>query len=205
MPLDFFNNASNSIIAGIDEAGRGPLAGPVVAACLVIDEKDCVKNVNDSKKLSKKLRFCIYQELISKCRYGIGVVDHLVIDKINILQATKLAMHKAFLDLEKKYQIFPEIILVDGNFVPFKKESNIKDIIPIIKGDQKEISIAGASIIAKETRDKIMQDYDKKFPEYGFAKHSGYPTKFHLEQIKKHGICEIHRKSFAPIKQMVNL
>ncbi len=199
----------NHLIIGIDEAGRGPLAGPVVAACAILNSDGyssrILKKINDSKKLSKKLRGEIFLELIATIQFGIGVVDEKIIDKINILEASKLAMLHAYLNLQKKYDIFPEIILVDGNFFPFEKRDKIQKIIPVIKGDQKSMSIAAASIIAKETRDEIMKKYHQEFPEFDFKKHAGYPTKSHLEAIKQYGICKIHRKTFAPIKHMINI
>jgi len=196
------NGYPNLIVAGSDEAGRGPLAGPVVAACAIINQNDFSNKINDSKKLSKKQRREIYFELQKNTKFGVGIVDNKKIDEINILSASKLAMHLALLDLQKKYLIFPQIILVDGNFLPFKKQDEIKEIIPIIKGDQKSFSIAAASIIAKEFRDDLMIEIDKKYPQYGFKKHMGYPTKFHVEKIKELGICPFHRKSFEPIKSM---
>lgn len=192
----------NLIICGIDEAGRGPLAGPVVAACAILDQNDFPAKINDSKKLSKKLRKEIFFQLKEKARFGIGVVDERIIDEINILQAAKLAMRLAFEDLQKKYKITPEIILVDGNFAPFAQKN--LQIFPIVKGDQKSLSIAAASILAKETRDEIMDEIHQLFPQFGFNKHAGYPTKFHVGQIKKFGICLHHRKSFEPIKSMLH-
>lgn len=202
------NNYHNLFIAGIDEAGRGPLAGPVVAACVILDRRDFFDGnnceINDSKKLSKLRRKKIFFELKNKAKFGVGIIDEKIIDKINILEATKLAMLRAYLDLQNKYKIYPQIILVDGNFIPFKKRDEINEILAIVKGDQKSFSIAAASIIAKETRDQIMCDLDQKYPQYGFAKHAGYPTKFHREKIREHGICEFHRKSFEPIKSILH-
>ncbi len=203
------NSYPNFIAAGIDEAGRGPLAGPVVAACAILNQSDFPSEINDSKKLSKSLRKKIFAELLIKeksglAKFGIGVVDEKIIDEINILQATKLAMHRAFLDLQKKYGIFPQLILIDGNFIPFAKQDKIKEMLAIIKGDQKSLSIAAASIIAKETRDEIMRNIHRKHSSFGFDKHAGYATKFHIEKIREFGICEFHRKSFEPIKSMLN-
>ena len=113
-------------------------------------------------------------------------------------------MHRAFLDLQKKYDIFPQLILIDGNFIPFTKQNKIKEMLAIIKGDQKSLSIAAASIIAKETRDEIMRNIHQKYSSFGFDKHAGYATKFHIEKIREFGICEFHRKSFEPIKSMLN-
>lgn len=201
------NNYSNFIVAGIDEAGRGPLAGPVVAACVILNKNDFSSEINDSKKLSKKTRQKIFLELQKKSQFGVGIVDEKTIDKINILQATKLAMLRAFYDLQKKYQINPQVILVDGNFLPFDKkideQEKIIEILPIIKGDQKSLSIAAASIIAKETRDQIMLEIHQEFPQFSFDKNAGYGTKFHLEKIKELGICKFHRQSFEPIKSML--
>ena len=163
------------------------------------NKKNSLNKIDDSKKLSSKQRREIYIELLENTKFGIGVVDAPKIDEINILNATKLAMHLALLDLQKKYQIFPQIILVDGNFIPFKKQDKIIEIIPIIKGDQKSLSIAAASIIAKEFRDDLMLKIDQEYPQFGFKKHMGYPTKFHVEKIKEFGICQFHRKSFQPI------
>jgi len=198
------NNFDTALVCGIDEAGRGPLAGPVVASCVMLEKNNFLDSVNDSKKLSKNIRKKIYEGLIKNCKFGIGVVDEKIIDEINILQATKLAMFKAYQDFCKKYNLFLEIILVDGNFKPFDLQDKILQIQPIIKGDQKSYSIASASIIAKEYRDEIMLNYHQKFPIYGFDKHNGYGTKNHLENIKKYGICEIHRKTFEPIKTILN-
>ncbi|MBU6338420.1 MAG: ribonuclease HII [Rickettsiales bacterium] len=194
------NQYKSLVVAGIDEAGRGPLAGPVVAACAILDHNDFPHSINDSKKISKKLRLKIFDELKEKSKFGIGIVDEKKIDEINILQATKLAMLLAYQDLCNKYKISPQVILVDGNFAPFSKQDAIVEILPIVKGDQKSLSIAAASIIAKETRDQIMLDLHQKFTHYSFDKNAGYGTKFHLDQIKKFGICEFHRKSFEPIK-----
>ena len=185
-------------VAGIDEAGRGPLAGPVVAACVIlkpefiINEK--LKPVKDSKKLSAKKREELYDIIKDEfSEIGVGVCDQDTIDKINILQATFLAMKKSVGALKQK----PDFILVDGGFkIPntsFKQKN-------IIKGDELVFSIAAASIIAKVARDRIMLEMHNKYPEYGFDKHKGYGTKFHIEQIKKIGPCPIHRKSFGPVK-----
>lgn len=197
------NNFDTNFICGIDEAGRGPLAGPVVASCVLMDKNFIFQKINDSKKIPKKNRQKIYEFLVNNCQYGIGIVNEKTIDKINILKATKLAMLRAFENFLSKYNNLPiEIIIVDGNVVPFNLCYNLKKILPIVKGDQKSLTIAAASIIAKEYRDKIMQDYHQTYPNYGFDKHSGYGTKFHLENIEKHGICDIHRRSFVPIKTL---
>ncbi len=202
--FEFEQNFSNSIVCGIDEAGRGPIAGPVVAACAIVDQNNYPKEINDSKKLSKTKRRKIFLQLKEQIKFGVGIVDETKIDEINILQATKLAMFEAYKNLIEKYNLREkQTILVDGNFIPFNKNENISEILPIIKGDQKSISIASASIIAKETRDEIMANLSQKYPEYGFDKHAGYPTKFHIEQVNKFGVSTIHRKTFEPIKSIL--
>lgn len=191
----------NGLVAGIDEAGRGPLAGPVVAACVILDRCFYPANINDSKKVSKKYRKIIFDDLKNSARVGVGIVDEKLIDKMNILQATKLAMQKSFEDLCAKYNLIPDLVLVDGNFVP-----NIRcKAQAIIKGDQKSLSIAAASIVAKETRDQIMINLHEEFPQYGWSRNMAYPTKFHLEAIKKFGVCKYHRFSFEPIKSILQI
>lgn len=197
------NNFDTKLICGIDEAGRGPLAGPVVACTFLVDREKILPEVNDSKKISKLNRLKLYENLSRNHKYGIGIVDNVEIDKINILQATKLAMKISFDNFCEKYSLSPSILLVDGNIVPFSKYQNIQEIIPIVKGDQKSISVACASIIAKEVRDNIMNNYDRQYPNYEFKKHYGYGTKKHFANINKFGICPIHRKSFEPIKSML--
>lgn len=205
------NNYPNLIAAGIDEAGRGPLAGPVVASCAILNQDDflgensneILKKINDSKKLSKTNRQKIFIELKKKIKFGVGIVDEKTIDEINILQATKLAMLRSFIDLQKKHTIFPQFILIDGNFLPFDKQDKIQEMSAIIKGDQKSLSIAAASIIAKETRDEIMTKLHEEYPNYDLDRHFGYPTKLHIEKIREFGIENFHRKSFQPIKSML--
>ena len=197
----------NMLVLGIDEAGRGPLAGPVVAACVFLDDeflhsKICNK-INDSKKISAPKRKEIFLQLQQQIKFGIGIVDEKIIDKINILQATKLAMLKAYEDFYSRSKILAQIILVDGNFVPFKKQQKIQEILPIVKGDQKSLSIAAASILAKETRDEIMLKLHQKYPHFGWDKNAGYPTKFHIDRIEKYGICEYHRKTFGPVASRI--
>lgn len=187
------------LIGGVDEAGRGPLAGPVVAACVVIGsdfkiEPGDLELVADSKKLSAKKRELIFKAIREKVLdVEIGVVSHEDIDKINILQASFLAMRRAI----KKLKIKPDYILLDGGFKIPKLD---KPQTAIIKGDAKVWAIAAASIIAKVSRDWLMTEADKEYPQYLFAKHKGYGTKEHLEMIAKYGPCPIHRRSFAPIK-----
>ena len=194
---------SNFLVCGIDEAGRGPLAGPVVATCIMLQKDKNYQEINDSKKISARKRNTLYQSLIIDEKFGIGVVDNDIIDKVNILQATKIAMFKAYKDFITKYNINPAILLIDGNIKPFDLCDNLKEIETVIKGDQKSLSIAAASIIAKEYRDQIMNKYHNLFPNYNFNENKGYPTKNHIAKIKKYGIIEIHRKTFAPIKNII--
>ena len=177
-------------IAGIDEAGRGPLAGPVVAGAVILP-KDCLlEGINDSKKISEKKREKLYDVIIENAvAWGVGIVDHTVIDEINILNATRKAMKLALENLQVK----PDYILIDAEK---KVDTNNIPYLPIIKGDALSISIGAASILAKVTRDRMMREYDEMFPMYGFEKHKGYGTKAHVEAIKEHGPCMIHRKSF---------
>jgi len=187
------------LIGGVDEAGRGPLAGPVVAACVVIGPEFQIDNedlalVTDSKKLTAKKREKLFKIIKEKTlAVEIGVVSPQTIDKINILQASFLAMRRAI----RGVNISPDYILLDG---AFKIPKLNKPQTAIIKGDGTVFCIAAASIIAKVSRDYLMTELDKKYPEYEFAKHKGYGTKLHIEKIVAHGPCPIHRFSFAPIK-----
>ena len=176
-------------VCGIDEVGRGPFAGPVVA-CAVILPKDCnILYINDSKKLSEKRREELYDIIIKEAvAYGIGIKDNNRIDEINILQATYEAMREAISNLSVK----PDVLLNDAVTIP---GVDIKQV-PIIKGDAKSISIGAASIVAKVTRDRMMAEFDLKYPGYEFAKNKGYGTAAHIEGLKKYGPCEIHRRSF---------
>lgn len=183
-------------ICGIDEAGRGPLAGPVVVGAVILPEDSFIEGVNDSKKISEKKREKIYEQIINEAvAYSVGIVDQRTIDEINILNATKLALKIALQGLKQK----PELIMVDAL-------NNIDTLgipyISVIKGDAKNYSIAAASIIAKVTRDRIMQEWDQVYPIYGFAKHKGYGTAEHIRVIKENGPCILHRESF--IKNFVN-
>lgn len=189
------------LVGALDEAGRGPLAGPVVAACLVVDLEFILKNLNnkdlvgikDSKKLSAQKREFLF-EIIKKefVEVGVGICDHETIDRVNILEATFLAMKKALGDLKQK----PDFILVDGKF-PISNLSLKQK--PIIDGDNLVFSIAAASVIAKVTRDRLMNAIHNVYPQYGFDKHKGYGTKLHIECLKKYGPCPFHRKSFRPV------
>lgn len=184
------------IICGVDEAGRGPLAGPVYAAAVILPKGHIVEGVNDSKKLSEKKRELLFDKIIDECVcYSIGTASEKEIDEINILQATYLAMKRAVDGLE----IVPQLALIDGNRIPPLTSTDAR---AIVKGDAKSASIACASILAKVSRDRYMLEMAKKYPEYQFEKHKGYGTKLHYEMIEKYGICEIHRKSF--LKKVLN-
>ena len=194
---EFENKYSDYIIAGVDEAGRGPLAGPVVAGCVVLDNSKEILFINDSKKISEKKRNKLYDEIIDKSlAYGIGIVDEKVIDEINILEAThvamKIAVDNANLMLQSKYNKNIGILFVDALKI---KNVGIKQV-SIVHGDALSLSIAAASILAKVSRDRMMIEYDKLYPEYQFIKNKGYGTKYHMDKIREIGICDIHRKSF---------
>ena len=191
-----FDQDYETPIIGVDEVGRGPLAGPVISAAIILNKEKIPEGINDSKKLSKKKREVINEELISQHSFAIGIASVEEIDKINILQASLLAMKRAVLNLNIK----PQAILVDGNKLP-DLEYNM---YPIIKGDSKSISIATASIIAKVYRDKLMQDLSLQYPGYYWEKNSGYGTKQHLLALNNLGVTPIHRKSFAPIYNILN-
>lgn len=187
---EFENKYNNfTYIAGIDEAGRGPLAGPVVAAAVILGEDTFLPYLNDSKKVTEKRRELLFDEIKQTAiAYGIGIVSNTLIDEINILQATYTAMREAIGSLEKT----PDILLVDALHIP---ETDIKQV-GIVKGDTKSVNIAAASILAKVTRDRIMREYDKIYPEYGFASNKGYGTKAHIKALKEIGPCDIHRRTF---------
>ena len=184
-------------IAGVDEVGRGPLIGPVVTACAILPENFVLEGLNDSKKLSAKKREYFF-EIIKKeaISIGIGIKDNIVIDEVNIYQATKLAMYEAV----ENCNIKPEHILIDA----MKLEKLTIPSTSIIKGDSKSISIAAASVIAKVTRDKMMDELDSQYPMYGFKSHKGYPTKKHIEALEKYGILKEHRRSFKPVSEYIN-
>ena len=176
-------------IAGIDEAGRGPLAGPVFAACVILPPNCEIIGINDSKKLSEKRRDELFDEIISKAiAYYISSVDEKVIDEVNILNATHMAMNDAALNMK----VTPDFVLIDGNSIKNMHYPHMT----IIKGDSKSINIAAASILAKVSRDRYISEIAALYPEYGFEKHKGYGTKAHTEAILKYGPCPIHRKTF---------
>lgn len=189
---DIYNkNAEISYICGIDEAGRGPLAGPVVVASVIMPRDSMIEGVNDSKKVSEKKREELYDKIIDEAiSYGVGIIDHNKIDEINILNATKLGLTTSLKELTTK----PNLILVDALNkidtlgIPYKS---------IIKGDALCYSISCASIIAKVTRDRIMRQWDEVYPMYGFINHKGYGTASHISAIKEYGLCPIHRRSFT--------
>lgn len=179
-------------VAGIDEAGRGPLAGPVVASAVILCYNSKIKGINDSKKLTEKQRERLFYIILQNAvDIGIGIVDAKIVDEINILKATKLAMLRALKDLKTE----PELLLIDALFLP---SVEIKQK-PVVGGDAKSASIAAASIIAKVIRDMIMVMYHNKYPYYGFDRHKGYPTKEHIKKLNIHGPCPIHRKSFQRV------
>ena len=187
---EFENKYSDlAYVAGIDEAGRGPLAGPVVAAAVILPKDIFLPSLNDSKKVTEKRRDVLFDEIKQNAiAYGIGIASNTLIDEINILQATYEAMREAINALEKT----PDVLLVDAVHIP---DINIKQV-GIVKGDAKSVNIAAASILAKVTRDRIMVEYDKIYPEYGFASNKGYGTATHIAALKEVGPCAIHRKSF---------
>ena len=185
-----------TLIAGVDEVGRGPLAGPVVAAAVILPQGCKIKGLNDSKKISKKKHLEVFQAVQDQAlSIGIGIIDNQVIDQVNIYEATKLAMKEAISQLSLQ----PQHLLIDAMKLdlPISQTS-------IIKGDANSLSIAAASIIAKVTRDELMKDYDQQFPGYDFSANAGYGTVKHLEGIEKQGITAIHRLSFEPIKSLVS-
>lgn len=176
-------------IAGVDEAGRGPLAGPVVAAAIILDKSAYNLGINDSKKLTKLKREELYDFLTQNFEYKVAIVEPKMIDEINILQATMLAMREVILGLAGKYSS----VIVDGNRLPFKSAN----IYAVVRGDTKSLSIAAASIIAKVERDRIMSALAIEFPEYGWERNAGYGTREHITAIKRSGICKHHRLSFV--------
>jgi ribonuclease HII len=179
-------------VAGVDEAGRGPLAGPVVAAAVLLPEDFAPEGINDSKKLSARQRVKAFERICHQAAgIGLGVIDADVIDRINILQASLLAMATAIDQLAPQ----PDYLLVDGN-QPVKRKI---PQLTLTRGDSRSVSIAAASIVAKVTRDRLMEAYDRLYPAYGFARHKGYPTRAHREAVKSLGGCPIHRRSFRGV------
>ncbi len=191
--LYLYDKSVGGIIAGVDEAGRGPLAGPVICAACIMG--DCyIEGIDDSKKLSEKKREYLYDNITNNCRaYAVGIIDEKTVDELNIYQATKIGMEKAV----KSLSIMPDIVLIDAMKLDIEQSQ-----LSLVKGDATSYAIAAASIIAKVTRDRMMREYDAMYPEYGFAKHKGYGTAEHIAALKKYGPCSIHRRTF--IKNFFN-
>jgi len=184
-----------ALLAGVDEAGRGPLAGPVVAAAVMLDDRAPIRGLNDSKKLGARTRERLYDEILAKalcCRVATASVEE--IDRLNILQATLLAMRRAVEGLRLR----PHLVLVDGNREPQLPVP----VRAVVQGDAKVQCIAAASIVAKVYRDRLCAELDERHPEYGFAGHKGYPTPAHLAALREHGPCPEHRRSFAPVREL---
>ncbi len=190
-------NEGKKYVAGLDEAGRGPLAGPVVAAAVVFYENPQISMINDSKKLTEEVREYLFDLILNETLCGIGAAEVGEIDRINIYQASFLAMDRALENLNTQ----PEHLLVDGRAFP----RNDIPFTTIVKGDSLSYSVAAASILAKVTRDRIMREYDQEFPQYGFANHKGYATREHLDAIEEFGYCPIHRRSFHPKRFQLEL
>ena len=188
---------SLKIIAGVDEAGRGPLAGPVVAAAVILDQAHTIEGLADSKQLSAKKRAVLFDAIIATSRsYGIGIATVAEIDQLNILQASLLAMRRAIDALDTT----PEWVIVDGNHAP----DMTMPFETVAKADQKFACVSAASILAKVTRDKIMADLHLQYPVYGFDRHQGYPTAHHRQMLSLHGPCPAHRVTFAPVKKVLH-
>ena len=190
-------NKNIEYIGGVDEVGRGPLVGPVVAACVVLPKDFVLEGLTDSKKLSEKKRDLFYEYINEhSLAWDVGIIGPEIIDEVNIYAATKLAMKEAINKVRKKINV--EHVLIDA--MPLEIDIPTTSII---KGDAKSISIAAASVMAKVTRDRMMYELDKKYPEYGFGSHKGYPTKKHVEAIKKYGLIDGYRKSYGPVKKIL--
>ncbi|TOL20443.1 ribonuclease HII [Vibrio parahaemolyticus] len=186
------------LIAGVDEVGRGPLVGDVVTAAVILDPNNPIEGLNDSKKLSEKKRLALLPEIKEKAlAWAVGRCSPEEIDELNILQATMVAMQRAIAGLK----VQPDLVLIDGNRCPELP----MDSQAVVKGDLRVAEISAASIIAKVARDQEMEELDKQYPQFGFAKHKGYPTKAHFEAIEQHGVISEHRKSFKPVKKALGL
>ncbi|HCG7265974.1 ribonuclease HII [Vibrio parahaemolyticus] len=186
------------LIAGVDEVGRGPLVGDVVTAAVILDPNNPIEGLNDSKKLSEKKRLALLPEIKEKAlAWSVGRCSPEEIDELNILQATMVAMQRAIAGLK----VQPDLVLIDGNRCPELP----MDSQAVVKGDLRVAEISAASIIAKVVRDQEMEELDKQYPQFGFAKHKGYPTKAHFEAIEQHGVISEHRKSFKPVKKALGL
>ena len=189
-------------ICGVDEAGRGPLVGAVVAGAVVLDPSNPIEGLKDSKKLTAARREYLYEQIMEKAKaWGVGEASPAEIDEINILQATMLAMRRAIEDLTSRLGAWPDKALIDGNRcpeLPIAAEA-------IVKGDAKEPAISAASIVAKVTRDRQRISLHERHPEYGFAQHMGYPTEAHFAALKQYGVCDQHRRSFSPVRKVLEL
>jgi len=187
-------------ICGVDEAGRGPLVGAVVAGAVVLDPSNPIEGLKDSKKLTAARREYLYEQIMEKAKaWGVGEASPAEIDEMNILQATMLAMRRAIEDLTSRLGSWPDKALIDGNRcpeLPIAAEA-------IVKGDAKEPAISAASIVAKVTRDRQMISLHERYPEYGFAQHMGYPTEAHFAALKQYGACDQHRRSFSPVRKVL--
>lgn len=190
-------NEGIEYIGGTDEAGRGPLFGPVVAACVILPKDFKLDGLNDSKKLTEKKREIFYDYLVKNVIYGVGIVDSREIDEINIYEASRKAMKKAIEEVRRQTKL--DYVLSDA--MPIDLDIPVK---PIIKGDAKSITIAAASVIAKVTRDRMMREVDLEYPQYGFKNHKGYPTKKHIEAINKYGLIDGYRLTYGPVKKYLD-
>ncbi|MEZ5690911.1 MAG: ribonuclease HII [Rickettsiales bacterium] len=191
--------SSGGVVAGVDEAGRGSWAGVVVAAAVILDRKNIPAGINDSKKLKAAKREELYDHILNTSYSGVGMADAKEIDSLNILEATKLAMSRAVLELSNKFNDNINLVLIDGNkspVLPYPTKT-------VINGDSKSLSIAAASIIAKVTRDRIMKELSIVHPEYGWESNAGYGTKKHMAAIERYGITDYHRKSYKPIAKFI--
>ena len=189
--------AGHTLVAGVDEAGRGPLAGPVAVAAVILPHEAHLPRINDSKKLSATVREELFAQIVAiAISYHVALIDADTIDCMNILQATRMGMYEAIATLTPA----PDEVLIDAVELPKLSMPSQS----IIKGDAKSASIAAASILAKVTRDRLMDEYDSTYPNYGFVKHKGYGTREHIEAIRAYGVCPLHRKSFEPIRSILN-
>jgi len=202
LPNLAFEQAHSGLVAGVDEAGRGPWAGPVVAAAVILDQDDIPPGMNDSKKLSAKRREALYDPILASARAAVGMASVAEIDELNILGATMLAMRRALRGLFDCDQQGPDFALIDGNRLPPDLPCGAETII---KGDGKSLSIAAASIVAKVTRDRLMADLDSRFPGYGWKKNQGYGTAEHQQALQHLGVTVHHRTSFAPIQKLIKI
>lgn len=198
LPLSKFVDSNYSLIYGVDEAGRGPWAGPVVGCVLHFPKEYNLRGIDDSKKLTAEKREELFEKLIQKCHFGIGIAGNAEIDSLGLLKATNLAFTRALENLTEKGAPAPDFLLVDGRDrwkfpCPFKT---------IIRGDSRVKCIAAASIVAKVVRDRLMDDFAEMYPQYGFEAHKGYGTSMHQKAIRDYGLCAIHRKSFKPIADL---